>query len=411
MNNHLYSVSLFISLAGILLACQPNEWPARGDVTVPVFTNEHLYFNPELNKEGLAVADNGVMRLFAGRLLLKKVTAPVYERAVKASVHITLKSAGDRWDKSGSCFVLKDTTGIDFLDIQAQTDSFPLASAWQEQYPGVQPTETYRPVKELLRFMTPFGIGAYNDSMELRRPVYIPRWEEQVEWQRDVSELLTQMQGEFYVGVWVDTWTAEGYEVSVELQYDETEAPCLPKKAPHVLAITNTVPYGGGQQLPDFFAETPLSVDFHLPENAQNPRLYYTITGHGGHSGGDEFVRNRNRVLLNGQPILDTIPWRDDCASFRRFNPGSGVWLITDTTEYIDWEARAYREKVIEERQASSDLSRSNWCPGSQVNPYVLPLADLPAGTHTLQIELPDAQPSGPNEFNHWLVSAYLVYE
>lgn len=53
------------------------------------------------------------------------------------------------------------------------------------------------------------------------------------------------------------------------------------------------------------------------------------------------------------------------------FNPSSGVWTRKDTAfAYTKERVREY--KPIEERLASSDLSRSNWCPGSQVFPEIV---------------------------------------
>lgn len=71
--------------------------------------------------------------------------------------------------------------------------------------------------------------------------------------------------------------------------------------------------------------------------------MKYIVTGHGGHSGGDEFVKKRNIVSVDGENVLDFIPWRDDCASFRRFNPGTGVWLIKRLSSYIG--KNGYEEK------------------------------------------------------------------
>ena len=35
----------------------------------------------------------------------------------------------------------------------------------------------------------------------------------------------------------------------------------------------------------------------------------------------------------------------------------------------------------------------------------------ISAGKHTLSIDIPNAQPSVGEKMNHWLVSAYLVWE
>ena len=108
-----------------------------------------------------------------------------------------------------------------------------------------------------------------------------------------------------------------------------------------------------------------MTTDFTLPRDARNVELKYIVTGHGGHSGGDEFVQKQNIVSVDGKEALNFIPWRDDCASFRRFNPATGVWLVKRLASYIDGEGYAMKE--VEEPLGSSDLSRSNWCPGSDV--------------------------------------------
>ena len=67
--------------------------------------------------------------------------------------------------------------------------------------------------------------------------------------------------------------------------------------------------------------------------------------------------------------------------------------------------------KEIEEPLASSDLSRSNWCPGSDVTPEDINLYSISAGDHLLTISIPESTHISDNKLNHWLVSAYLVWE
>ncbi|WP_245577762.1 peptide-N-glycosidase F-related protein [Gelidibacter mesophilus] len=58
----------------------------------------------------------------------------------------------------------------------------------------------------------------------------------------------------------------------------------------------------------------------------------------------------------------------------------------------------------------SFDLSRSNWCPRSFVEPMVVDLGDLKAGHFNVKIKIP-ATPVDGDKLNHWLVSAYLTYQ
>ena len=374
---------------------------AEAQERVEVFSDEPVNFT------GVKSGNPGVEVLQDGRILLKKIQAPTLRKGTDVKVRVTLTSAGDRWDKSGSLFIIPNPEKLDFTDIARGNGSYPTA-AGIEGYPGIRLGDNYEPALEILRFMTPFGVGHYSDEekypeIEYNRPVSVPNWSQEVVWEMDVSQLSRELTGEVVIGVWIDTWTKEGYEISVELLYSGR-----PLKAPAVKPLVNTV-YYAGQKHPDLFAFNPLKATFELPKKAKNAKLYYITTGHGGHSGGDEFIKLKNRVEFNGKTVLDTIPWRDDCAAFRRFNPSSGVWTRKDT-------ARAYndkREKVlveVTERLASSDLSRSNWCPGSDVAPYVMELGDLEKGKHELLIDI-DATPIDGEKLNHWLVSAYLTYE
>ena len=277
---------------------------------------------------------------------------------------------------------------------------------------GIVPGKDYLPTIELMRFMTPFGVGYYSENDDSlsskRRPVYIPKWEKCVQWEQDITDLYPALKGEAYVGIFIDTWTKEGYVASMELKVKETPVTCEKLVRRHVEPLMNTV-YYIGQTYPDIFARKSVSTDFVLPENAKNVRLKYIVTGHGGHEGGDEFVQKRNILSVDGKEVYNFIPWRDDCASFRRFNPATGVWLIKRLAAYISEDG--YKTKEVEEPLASSDLSRSNWCPGSDVTPEEISLKDLKAGKHTFTVRIPEAQPASGNELNHWLISAYLVWE
>ncbi|MCU4177559.1 PNGase F N-terminal domain-containing protein [Carboxylicivirga sp. N1Y90] len=401
---------VFISFLVLLVSCGPKQLPSMGNKTISIFDNEHLFFGSGEFDTAVDLNTDDVVRIMSGRILLKKVQLPNYQRDVSTNLRITLASAGDRWDKSGSCFVLSNSDLKNFISFHNKTDSLADAAPGLENLKGIVSEEGYSPVVELMRFMTPFGIGFYNEQMDNRKPVYIPHWEKEVHWDEDVSDCLSLLEGEVWIGIWVDTWTKEGYSVSAELVFEESPCQYLAKTETQVLPLLNTIPYVNGQVHADIFSRKDLVFEAQIPEGVKNLRLKYITTGHGGHSGGDEFVPCQNIIKIDGKEVLNMLPWRDDCASFRRFNPGSGVWLITDTAAYIDWNKGKYAEKVIEERLASSDLSRSNWCPGSMVDPYEVAL-DLPAGIHQFTISIPDAQPIDENEMNHWLVSAYLVWD
>jgi hypothetical protein len=368
--------------------------------------DQEVFMDEPINFNGISGDDKNVQRYQAGRIVYKKVEVPDFPNGTDVIITLKVRSNGDRWDKSGSCFVVSHPEQISIIDVAKGEKSFPASSTVKEKYGGVKAGDNYEPVVELLRFMTPFGVGYFsNNSDKHRKPVYIPKWEDEVVWQRDISHLLTLVDNTFYVGVWIDSWTAEGYKIDLSLSYSNRANKILKVKP-----LVNTISYVDGQALPDFFPETELVQDFKFSKKVKNVKLHYITTGHGGHSGGDEFIKIKNALWINNKMVLDTMPWRDDCASFRRFNPSSGVWLKKDSAAYIDFEARKYKVKEIEERIASSDISRSNWCPGSAVDPIVVDLGDMEAGSHTLKIGI-GATKAEEDKFNHWLVSAYLTYE
>lgn len=394
-------------------AAKPKQLPVLGDRSEKVFVEEHVRFMPDRYGNYNEADENGVIRLVNGRILLKKITLPEYARDVKVTATVRLRSNGDRWDKSGSAFVLPRESAVNLLSIARGEAKFPAVDAEVlESLVGVVPGKDYKPTVELLRFMTPFGVGHYSkDDNELsskRRPVYVPKWAPFVEWTQEVTDLWPLLEGEAYVGVFVDTWTPEGYVVSLTLDVEESRAEVDPLTRRHVEPLLNTV-YYIGQEYPDIFNRKDVSTEFELPKGAKNVRLKYIVTGHGGHSGGDEFTPRRNILRIDGRTVHEFTPWRDDCASFRRFNPSTGVWLIKRTASYIGREG--YAEKEIEEPLASSDLSRSNWCPGSDVTPVEVPLGDLKPGRHTFTLSIPEAEKIEGDKLNHWLSSAYLVWD
>lgn len=394
-------------------AANHKELPALGNTHIQVFDKTPVCFRPDSFPNYTPANADGVIRLVNGRIILKKITLPDYKRDVDVTLKVTVASNGDRWDKSGSCFVLPKESVINLMNIAEGKKAFPAVDSTKyEKMIGIVPGKDYVPTLELMRFMTPFGVGYYssdNDSLSSkRRPVYIPKWEKCVTWVQDITDLYPVLEKEAYVGIYIDTWTAEGYVASMELDVKESKITCDVMPERRVKPLMNTV-YYIGQTYPDIFSRKDVVMDFDMPEAARNVRLKYIVTGHGGHSGGDEFVEKRNIVSVDGKEVLNFIPWRDDCASFRRFNPATGVWLIPRVAAYIG--DKGYTTKEIEEPLASSDLSRSNWCPGSDVMPEEAVIGDLSAGKHSFKVSIPEAQQVDGNKLNHWLVSAYLVWE
>lgn len=323
----------------------------------------------------------GWQRLDNGRLLIRRVSGPEFQQQPRVTAEVTLRSAGDPWDKSGLLCAWPDDPGT---------------RAAIEQ--GLAPSA---PAIELLRFITPFGVGHFSDGprADEYRPVYIPRWADSVQWTADLTSLLPVLEGPFFIGLFIDTWSGDGHVVDAALHWTPTAAELHTKQSKVVVPVMNTTKLFADQTQFTAFADGPVSTEFTLTEPLANAKLHLTTTGHGGHSSGDEFTPCEHIVLLNEAEIDRFTPWRDDCASFRRFNPSAGVW-----TEKTLW-----RGDSIEERIASSDYSRSGWCPGSDVPARLVDLGQLPPGTHKLTIEIPTAQPYADTAQNFFNVAAHIV--
>lgn len=135
-----------------------------------VYKNTPVNFSNEGSIEG-------VYRLQSGRLLIKKVTAPNFKKGTDVRIDVTVRSNGDPWDKSGSAFVISNTDLINVLTVAQGLKSFPMNSGIEGDYLGIRTTENYQPAVELMRFMTPFGVGFFSDEvknprMRYNRPVY-----------------------------------------------------------------------------------------------------------------------------------------------------------------------------------------------------------------------------------------------
>ena len=80
-----------------------------GDQSISIFKDTHLYFDMALKNDTLQALDS-IIRLDAGRVLIKKIKLPKYQLQPKVSVNMTLTSNGDPWDKSGSLFVIIESS-------------------------------------------------------------------------------------------------------------------------------------------------------------------------------------------------------------------------------------------------------------------------------------------------------------
>lgn len=356
-------------------------WKSRF-IQIPIFKNEQICFQP-------GIKSDSVMRFAEGTVIMKRIRIPEVSENSQAFIELVEKSNGDAYDRTGSVFMIAEDQKQSFLD--GMKNGMKTLPAYEngdgQAYLGMVRTAGYSPVFELMRFFTPFGVSHFNGRLELKGKT----WQDSVTYRQDVSEFLKVMAGkEVYIGTYIGNYDKGGHKVSLEL----TIHPGGSNYAKNVdmLALFNTtnVMEMGGQGYPTLFGqEKGLEFEFVLDKDVTNAKLRYITTGHGGWGNGDEFVPKANAVYLDEQLKFQFTPWRVDCGSYRLYNPVSGNF---------------------ENGLSSSDLSRSNWCPGTITYPMFMDLGDLKAGKHRLRVHIPQGPKEG-DSMSFWNVSGALIFD
>ena len=356
-------------------------WKSRF-TTIKVFENEVINFSDA------SKSNDSILRFANGTIILKKITFPEIKKGDLVFLDLTEQSNGDAYDRTGSVFVIPQDKKQSFLDgLQNGAKTLPIYENGNgKQYQGVVATPEFSPIIELMRFFTPFGIKQYN-YIQLKDKT----WHEIVPYRMDITDLKSNLSGKtVYVGTFIGNYDKGGHKISMNITINPSESSLDKTNVSIPLFNTTNVMEMAGQEYATMFNhEKGLEVTFTLDKEIKNAKLRYITTGHGGWENGDEFVPKKNTIILNGKEVFSFIPWRQDCGGYRLFNPASG--------NFIDG-------------LSSSDLSRSNWCPGTATNPIYIELGDLKAGTHTIQVKIPQ----GPNEggsFSSWNVSGVLLGE
>ncbi|MGP1438165.1 MAG: PNGase F N-terminal domain-containing protein [Treponema sp.] len=388
------SIIFSLFLIFLIFSCKNGNgnYKVLGDSTIEVFKNAPVLYNDKVVPNGYNEPDaNGIIRLANGRVILKRVELPKYERNIDLKLKVRLVSNGEGYDISGSIFIISDSKkGVSPINV-AKGESYPSMSGKLNEYPGIIRTDEYEPCVEAMSFMTPFGVGHFND---IPLPQGIDKWEEDVKWECDISHLYSLLENGSYIGCWLDTWNKDGFLIDVKLEITESKED-KPMEKYKVLSLINTCPYLG-QKYPDVFAH--LKAGIGVDSNMQNQtiteaKLYYTTTGHGGQADGDEFNKKQNIISLNDQELKKYVPWIESCEAYRKWNPNS--------------------KNNVHGGNSSSDLARSNWCPGSMVPPIIIDLDidALKTDDGTFKFAVPKAKESIGKNYNYWLISSYIIYK
>lgn len=365
-----------------LLTYRDLLWKSRF-TTIPVFQDEVINFSDS------SKSNDSILRFANGTIILKKIKIPTIKKGSQIFVEVTEQSNGDAYDRTGSVFLIQSDQKVSFLDgLQNGIKALPIYDNGNgKQYQGIIATDNFTPLLELMRFFTPFGIKQYN-TIQLKGKT----WEEQVHYRQDISELTAALHNsEIYIGTFIGNYDKGGHKVSVSITIhpEEENAVAKPATVIPLFNTTNIMEMAGQEYSTLFNAGTGLKVTFTLKKELKNARLRYITTGHGGWENGDEFVPKKNTIYLDEKEVASFIPWREDCGSYRLYNPASGNFS---------------------NGLSSSDYSRSNWCPGMVTNPTYIDLGSLKEGTHTIQVMIPQGAPEG-SSFSAWNVSGVLIGE
>lgn len=356
-------------------------WKSRF-INIAVFEKEIINFS------NTSRSNDSILRFANGTIILKKVKIPEIKKGNRIFVDVTEQSNGDAYDRTGSVFLIPTDKNISFLDgLKNGAKVLPVYENGNgEKYQGVIRTENYAPLLELMRFFTPFGVKQFN-TLQLKNKV----WQDSVYYRQDISEMLPALSNkEVWIGMNIGNYDNGGHKASLNISIHPEEESKPQNTWLLPIFNTNNVMEMAGQQYATMFSnEKGLEVTFDVPEGPKNFKLRYITTGHGGWENGDEFVPKKNTILVDSKEVFAFTPWRTDCGSYRLSNPASGNFS---------------------DGLSSSDLSRSNWCPGTVTNPVYIDLGNLSAGKHTIQIKIPQGKSEG-SSFSSWNVSGCLIGE
>lgn len=350
------------------------------------FTTLKVFDNEIINFSDASKSDNQVKRYANGTIILKKIKFPAITEGENIFVELKQQSNGDAYDRTGTVFFIpQDKEKSFFNGLEDGAKTLPVFENGNgKQYYGIAATENYAPAMEMMRFFTAFGIQKFN-HIQLKDK----NWQTISPFRQDITELKPSLSNkELWIGTFIGNYDKGGHKVSLEITIHKSDQAIHKNNVSIPLFNTLNIMEMAGQDYSTMFNQDKgLLVDFTLDKDLKNAQLRYTTTGHGGWENGDEFVPKTNSIFVDGKSVFSFVPWRTDCGSYRLYNPASGNF---------------------QDGLSSSDLSRSNWCPGTVTNPNFIPLGDLKAGKHTVQIKIPQGPTEGTS-FSSWNVSGILL--
>ena len=184
-------------------------------ITIPVFRDAQICFNPKLPKSKVIPFDT-VLPYSNGTIILKRMNLKQLPPHYQLFAELTEQSNGDAYDRTGSIFVIPASQKVNFLN--ALIDSVGVLPVFTDkngaQYQGIKLENDYTPLVELVRFFTPFGVHHFNQYRSLNDK----EWEDAAFYKQDVSDLRQYLQGDVYIGAFIGNYDAGGHKVTLDLK-------------------------------------------------------------------------------------------------------------------------------------------------------------------------------------------------
>ena len=270
---------------------------------------------------------DSVLHYAGGTLALKRIRLPKLPTHYQTFVELHQRSNGDAYDRTGSVFIIPgadvDLCPNFFDGINNHPDSLPLFIGRDgEHYQGIKNSishlQQYRissfmywPPVELMRFFTPFGVGQFNDRVQIDGL----DWQDEAYYKQEVTDLAHLLQGEVWIGVWIGNYDRGGHIVTLDIKSypgDQTIPEDNQINFPRSYPLFNTcnVLEMAGQNYGKLFATDSLTTEFSIwgSDTTRNIRLRYIATGHGGWGGGDEFNPKTHTIIIDGKPAFSYTP-------------------------------------------------------------------------------------------------------
>ena len=312
---------------------------------------------------------------------------PTRDRQCAITLEVSLRSAGDPWDKSGTLFAFADGAGRDYL--KRMQDG---GEADTSRFAGITPDGIRKPALELLRFITPFGVGHFsqNERALAYKPESVGAWADSVWWSAGLSRMQAWLTGAdtLWVGVAIDTWTAEGYTLA-QASMDERPAAPPSSNDPSAAQHHQTGPRPALHRLPRWPADSysPLKPPPKAARWTSSPPVTATreATNSPNRNTSSFWTATPSKPGLRGAPT----------GHLRRFAQPAASGLPPILSVVTRWRARGFlRPEPL------------NWCPGRRRQASAWPRRPRRRRAHLGTI--PGAQAWTDSTFNFWNIAATL---